>query len=700
MGNRWRNGTWIVLAVVMTALSAAPAASGEDPLGASGPQPAATRDTERTGLTDGGLRALASDRAGDGMDGLAQMVNGSARVEIHHSLTVDAIEALVGEAGGTVEGHAPGLTQAAVPLDRLEELEAHSGIAFLRSPLRVDIPQALEPAAGSVQGEHVAKTKASAWLDAGWRGEGVKVGIIDAFHGPLWDQAEASGDLPAPAGSICRVNGSACDIFVADNIHGNMVAEVIHDMAPEAELYLAIAETTTDLAAVVDYFASQGVDIISRSQTALYDGPGDGTGPIASVVDSAVSQGMAWFNSAGNNGGGGGEAGTYWRGTWSDPDADGWMDFTPGDEFLGFFCAGLINGVRWDDWGASPPTDYDIYIYDEINPSPVLKAFSEDDQGAGAPPVEHIDSNCSGPDDIDFLAIHRFSEGDGSAGDTLEFMANLSRGFEYWQNPYSASGPVSDSANPGMLSVGAVDPALGTSIANYSSQGPTNDERIKPNVSAAACVATFTSDEAGLPCFNGTSSSTPVVAGAAALALEAEVVSSATGLASWLQSNATVDRGAAGPDNTFGAGELVLPAPPFHQDVTAPAWPSGSSLQAGSILHRELTLKWTPATDDVDVTGYRVYRGSTPIGDVGAATRSLHVSGLQPGTGYRFSVQAFDAAGNESTTGPSVDVTTAPDFTDVPSGDVFHDDIAWLAGAGITRGCNPPVNDRFCPDDP
>ena len=31
---------------------------------------------------------------------------------------------------------------------------------------------------------------------------------------------------------------------------------------------------------------------------------------------------------------------------------------------------------------------------------------------------------------------------------------------------------------------------------------------------------------------------------------------------------------------------------------------------------------------------------------------------------------------------------------------VFEADIERLAAAGITRGCNPPVNDRFCPDDP
>ena len=30
----------------------------------------------------------------------------------------------------------------------------------------------------------------------------------------------------------------------------------------------------------------------------------------------------------------------------------------------------------------------------------------------------------------------------------------------------------------------------------------------------------------------------------------------------------------------------------------------------------------------------------------------------------------------------------------------FQDDIEWLAAEGITRGCNPPLNDRFCPDSP
>jgi hypothetical protein len=40
----------------------------------------------------------------------------------------------------------------------------------------------------------------------------------------------------------------------------------------------------------------------------------------------------------------------------------------------------------------------------------------------------------------------------------------------------------------------------------------------------------------------------------------------------------------------------------------------------------------------------------------------------------------------------------APVFDDVFSGDAFFADIEWLADQGITRGCNPPENSLFCPN--
>ena len=40
---------------------------------------------------------------------------------------------------------------------------------------------------------------------------------------------------------------------------------------------------------------------------------------------------------------------------------------------------------------------------------------------------------------------------------------------------------------------------------------------------------------------------------------------------------------------------------------------------------------------------------------------------------------------------------THPGFTDVPASSIFAQDIGRLATAGITKGCNPPANDQFCP---
>ncbi len=38
-------------------------------------------------------------------------------------------------------------------------------------------------------------------------------------------------------------------------------------------------------------------------------------------------------------------------------------------------------------------------------------------------------------------------------------------------------------------------------------------------------------------------------------------------------------------------------------------------------------------------------------------------------------------------------------FTD-DDGNIFENAIEWLAGKGITQGCNPPANTHYCPNDP
>lgn len=462
----------------------------------------------------------------------------------------------VSRLGGEVSGSARGLLEGFVPYDRLVQLERSEDVLFLRPPLRQNVPQeghgSAKATARATAGEEVAKTNASAWHAAGITGAGVRIGIIDSFNGGTYNAAQAAGEVPAPAGTFCRNNGSACNVFGGVN-HGVAVAEVIHEMAPGAELYLATARSTADHQAAVQFFAAQGVRIISRSLTAEYDGPGDGTGPLANVINSAVSQGITWFNSAGNSAGRGTAQGSYFRGPFQSTDGDAYLDFVPGDELMGFDCT-FLNGLRWNDWGeGANSTDYDLEFYDAgVN----LINSSTDNQQAGSPPIEN--ANCGNTGSIVFLAVFLFDPGGGTSGDVLEFMTN-GDAVEHHSNPFSASGPAADTANPGALAVGAVDPPFGVDIAPYSSEGPTNDGRIKPDLSAAACVFSFAFSP---DCFNGTSSATPAAAGAAALVLQAGLATTPAEVKSYLMGQAVVDRGAAGADNVFGAGELVLPAPP------------------------------------------------------------------------------------------------------------------------------------------
>lgn len=91
-------------------------------------------------------------------------------------------------------------------------------------------------------------------------------------------------------------------------------------------------------------------------------------------------------------------------------------------------------------------------------------------------------------------------------------------------------------------------------------------------------------------------------------------------------------------------------------DVEPPKWPAGSELEAQPITETGVTLAWPEATDNVGVTGYTLYRDGAALATV---TGSVYeVVGLTAGTTYTFKVEAVDGAGNETTDGPSVVVTT------------------------------------------
>ena len=98
------------------------------------------------------------------------------------------------------------------------------------------------------------------------------------------------------------------------------------------------------------------------------------------------------------------------------------------------------------------------------------------------------------------------------------------------------------------------------------------------------------------------------------------------------------------------------------EDKLAPTWPAGSRLTVRNIAADNADLLWTAADDNVEVTGYKVYNGDILLAETDAY--QLHITGLIPATTYVFRIEAFDKAGNISSTGPMSVISTLEGVAD------------------------------------
>jgi arylsulfatase A-like enzyme len=92
----------------------------------------------------------------------------------------------------------------------------------------------------------------------------------------------------------------------------------------------------------------------------------------------------------------------------------------------------------------------------------------------------------------------------------------------------------------------------------------------------------------------------------------------------------------------------------FPDDTSAPSIPQG--LTSPSQTATSIGLTWNASTDNVGVTGYRVYRNGVLVGSPTA--NSYTDSGLTPSTTYTYTVRAVDKAGNASEPSTSLDAAT------------------------------------------
>ncbi|MGW6912347.1 glycosyl hydrolase family 18 protein [Kitasatospora sp. NPDC054939] len=91
-------------------------------------------------------------------------------------------------------------------------------------------------------------------------------------------------------------------------------------------------------------------------------------------------------------------------------------------------------------------------------------------------------------------------------------------------------------------------------------------------------------------------------------------------------------------------------------DTVAPTVPG--NLQVTGTTDTTVDLDWTDSTDNVKVAGYEVYQDGTKVATTNGTTTAATVPGLTAATSYRFTVQAYDEAGNRSAAAGPVTGTT------------------------------------------
>jgi subtilisin family serine protease len=487
------------------------------------------------------------------------MVLDDDRVQVVIVTTQEAISGLkeaVEALGGEYQGHYEGLLQALVPMDALESLAQRPDVRVIREPRR---PIPLGPAmAGTVDTEGLGPSNASDWHSAGYTGSGVRVAVID---GGFTNYTSRLGtDLP---GSVTTYDWTGSGM--TGSPHGTACAEVVYDMAYGATMDLHKVGSDVELGNAVTQAIADGVDIISMSLGWILDGPGDGTGNLANIVNNARSNDILYATAAGNN------AEHSWSGTYTDADSNDFHEwnasgqevnyFGPGDGSAWVIPAGfsIVVGLHWDDWTAVDQ-DYDLELYRWDSSSWVFVAGSYNWQNGvpGQTPEEFI--GVLAPNNAPYGVVVR--KWDSTRDVCLRLIASHT-GYDLDERLPERS-VVFPGDSPDAITVGAVDVST-YNLESYSSRGPAfgsggtcSGGSTKPDIAAYANVSTVSY---GPGAFNGTSAATPHVAGAAALVKGVYPSYSVSQLQSFLEGRA-IDLGTSGKDNLYGAGRLYLGDPP------------------------------------------------------------------------------------------------------------------------------------------
>ncbi|MGZ3143988.1 S8 family serine peptidase [Lentzea chajnantorensis] len=398
--------------------------------------------------------------------------------------------------------------------------------------------------------------------------------------------SQAAGELPA-VDVVPGQEGSGDE--------GTAMLEILHDLAPNAELGFATAfNGDASFADNIRKLRFQlGCDVIVDDVIYFNESPFQ-DGIIARAVDAVAADGAVFFSSAGNQGNVADGTAGYWEGKFVDsgvgvgkfagtahdfnPDPNAKQLFNPLSNYSGDAPVTL----HWADPLGQSFNDYDLYL---VNAQGNVVTFSQNNQDGAQDPYERLNTPTSSTGTR--LAVVKFRGEDVHFGLTLfgGRFADSNDGLKKFVTPgvtrghSAAKGAISvaaapaagalpfdlepgDPANPKGPYPGAFDSAQ--KPERFTSDGPRKtffaadgtplaETRQKPDITAADGVATSVS---GFNPFFGTSAAAPNAAAIAGLILSGNPTLTPAEVKEALVTTA-IDIVESGVDNRTGAGIVM-----------------------------------------------------------------------------------------------------------------------------------------------
>lgn len=185
--------------------------------------------------------------------------------------------------------------------------ERFEGLADIDNVLKITTPNYSNVRKGSVNSEGDTLLKTEELKQLGYTGKGVRIGIIsDGANN--WQEAALSGDLPDKVTTygVCRTgntdqSGGLCNNTSGTCNEGTAMAEIIHEIAPDAELAVAAVNTSLEFIQQVDVLINDFKADIIVDDLGFLGEPTFYDGDVATAVRTA-SKKVLFISAAGNSG--------------------------------------------------------------------------------------------------------------------------------------------------------------------------------------------------------------------------------------------------------------------------------------------------------------------------------------------------------------------------------------------------------------